>query len=88
MIDREKYAVIQNGKEIKLPRKEFELLYLLISNANKVVTRDRIFEAIWGRDVIVVDRTIDVHIRRLRSKIGEDLIQTVKGVGYKFVGGE
>lgn len=88
VIDREKYAVIQNGKEIKLPRKEFELLYLLISNANKVVTRDRIFEAIWGRDVIVVDRTIDVHIRRLRSKIGEDLIQTVKGVGYKFVGGE
>jgi len=85
VIDREKYAVIVSGEEVKLPRKEFELLFLLASNPNKVVTRDRIFEAIWGRDVIVVDRTIDVHIRRLRAKIGDDLIQTVKGVGYKFV---
>ena len=85
VVDREKYAVIVSGEEVKLPRKEFELLFLLASNPNKVVTRDRIFEAIWGRDVIVVDRTIDVHIRRLRAKIGDDLIQTVKGVGYKFV---
>jgi two-component system alkaline phosphatase synthesis response regulator PhoP len=84
-IDREKYSLELKGEEIKLPRKEFELLFLLATNANKVVTRDRIFEAIWGKDVIVVDRTIDVHIRRLRSKIGEDLIQTIKGVGYKFV---
>lgn len=87
-IDRERYSLELNGEEIKLPRKEFELLFLLATNANKVVTRDRIFEAIWGKDVIVVDRTIDVHIRRLRSKIGEELIQTIKGVGYKFVTGE
>jgi two-component system, OmpR family, alkaline phosphatase synthesis response regulator PhoP len=87
-IDREKYSLELNGEEIKLPRKEFELLFLLATNANKVVTRDRIFEAIWGKDVIVVDRTIDVHIRRLRSKIGEELIQTIKGVGYKYVTAE
>ena len=87
-IDREKYSLELNGEEIKLPRKEFELLFLLATNANKVVTRDRIFETIWGKDVIVVDRTIDVHIRRLRSKIGEELIQTIKGVGYKFVTNE
>ena len=85
-IDREKYLLTMADEEIKLPRKEFELLYLLASNKNKVVTRERIFEAIWGKDVIVVDRTIDVHIRRLRKKIGKEYIQTVKGVGYKFVG--
>ena len=84
-IDRERYVVELKGEEIKLPRKEFELLHLLATNANKVVTRDRIFEAIWGKDVIVVDRTIDVHIRRLRSKIGDDLIQTIKGVGSKVM---
>lgn len=84
-IDREKYVLILEEEEVKLPRKEFELLYLLASHNNKVVTRERIFEAIWGKDVIVVDRTIDVHIRRLRKKIGKDFIQTVKGVGYKFV---
>ncbi len=84
-IDREKYVLTIEDKEIRLPRKEFELLYLLASNNNKVVTRDRIFEAIWGKDVVVVDRTIDVHIRRLRQKIGKGFIQTVKGVGYKFV---
>lgn len=84
-IDREKYVLCIEEREVKLPRKEFELLYLLASHNNKVVTRDRIFEAIWGKDVIVVDRTIDVHIRRLRQKIGKDFIQTVKGVGYKFV---
>jgi two-component system, OmpR family, alkaline phosphatase synthesis response regulator PhoP len=85
VIDRDKYLIIKNGEEIKLPRKEFELLYLLASFHNKVVTRERIFEEIWGHDVIVVDRTIDVHIRRIRIKIGEKYIQTVKGVGYKFI---
>jgi two-component system, OmpR family, alkaline phosphatase synthesis response regulator PhoP len=85
VIDRDKYLIVKNGEEIKLPRKEFELLHLLCSLHNKVVTRERIFEEIWGHDVIVVDRTIDVHIRRIRIKIGEQYIQTVKGVGYKFV---
>ncbi|MBK9451695.1 MAG: response regulator transcription factor [Bacteroidetes bacterium] len=85
VIDREKYLIIKHGEEIKLPRKEFELLHLLVSMRNKVVTREKIFEEIWGQDVIVVDRTIDVHIRRIRIKIGEQYIQTVKGVGYKFV---
>ena len=84
-IDREKYLLVMNDEEIRLPRKEFELLHLLASNQNKVVTRERIFESIWGKEVIVVDRTIDVHIRRLRKKIGKNYIQTVKGVGYKFV---
>lgn len=88
VIDREKYMVTLEEDPIQLPRKEFELLYLLASNKNKVVTRDRIFEGIWGKDVIVVDRTIDVHIRRLRKKIGKEHIQTVKGVGYKFVATE
>jgi two-component system, OmpR family, alkaline phosphatase synthesis response regulator PhoP len=83
-IDREKYLIVNGAQEIKLPRKEFELLYLLASMYNKVVTRERIFDEIWGKDVIVVDRTIDVHIRRIRIKIGEQYIQTVKGVGYKF----
>lgn len=85
VIDREKYLITVDGEPIQLPRKEFELLFLLASNQNKVVTRDRIFEGIWGKDVIVVDRTIDVHIRRLRKKIGKKYIQTVKGVGYKFL---
>jgi two-component system alkaline phosphatase synthesis response regulator PhoP len=85
VIDREKYLITLNDEPIQLPRKEFELLYLLASHKNKVVTRERIFDGIWGKDVIVVDRTIDVHIRRLRKKIGENYIQTVKGVGYKFV---
>jgi two-component system, OmpR family, alkaline phosphatase synthesis response regulator PhoP len=85
VIDREKYLIAHGAVEIKLPRKEFELLYLLATLRNKVVTRERIFEEIWGKDVIVVDRTIDVHIRRIRIKIGEQYIQTVKGVGYKFV---
>lgn len=85
VIDREKYLITLNDKPIQLPRKEFELLFLLASQKNKVVTRERIFEGIWGKDVIVVDRTIDVHIRRLRKKIGSEYIKTVKGVGYKFV---
>lgn len=83
-IDREKYLVIQNGQEIVLPRKEFELLALLVSRPNKVFTRDEIYSKVWGDNVIVGDRTIDVHIRKLREKIGLDTIKTIKGVGYKF----
>ena len=84
-IDRERYIVIQNDTEYALPRKEFELLALLISKPNKVFTRETIMNQIWGEEVVVGDRTIDVHIRKLREKIGEDLIKTVKGVGYKFI---
>tara|TARA_B110000285_G_scaffold233307_1_gene306685 strand:+ start:602 stop:1324 length:723 start_codon:yes stop_codon:yes gene_type:complete len=83
-IDRERYLVIQNGKKINLPKKEFELLSLLWSQPGKVFTRDTILSSVWGNDVIVGDRTIDVHIRKLRSKIGDRYIETVKGVGYKF----
>lgn len=85
-IDKNKYVVIQNGKQMELPRKEFELLSLLVSKPDRVFTRDEIFLQIWGDDVIVGDRTIDVHIRKLREKIGEDRIKTIKGVGYKFEG--
>jgi len=83
-IDRERYLIIFNGKEMAVPRKEFELLYLLASKPGKVFKRDEILNEIWGRDIIVGDRTIDVHIRKLREKLGEDLIKTVKGIGYKF----
>ena len=83
-IDKERYLVIQNGNEFSIPRKEFELLTLLMSKPNKVFTRDEIMNKIWGEEVVVGDRTIDVHIRKLREKIGEHLIDTVKGVGYKF----
>ena len=85
VIDRSKYLVILKGIEISLPRKEFELLYLLTSSPNTVFSRDKILDVVWGRDVIVGDRTIDVHIRKLREKIGESFFKTVKGVGYKFV---
>ncbi len=84
-IDREKYTVINNGVELSLPRKEFSLLLLLISRPEKVFTREEIYTAIWGDTIVVGDRTIDVHIRKLREKIGEEYIRTVKGVGYKFV---
>jgi len=83
-IDRERYLIIFNGKEMAVPRKEFELIYLLASKPGKVFKRDEILNEIWGRDIIVGDRTIDVHIRKLREKLGEDLIKTVKGIGYKF----
>ena len=76
--------LIHNGVEIAVPRKEFELLYLLASKPGKVFKRDEILNEIWGRDIIVGDRTIDVHIRKLREKLGEELIRTVKGIGYKF----
>jgi len=83
-IDRESYMVRYKGKEIILARKEFELLSLLASKPNKVFLRLDILKNIWGTDVIVGDRTIDVHIRKIRQKIGVDCITTVKGVGYKF----
>lgn len=83
-IDRERYLVEKAGVVIELPRKEFELLYLLASKPGKVFTRDEILDRIWGNEVIVGDRTIDVHIRKLREKLGEDLIKTVKGIGYKL----
>jgi two-component system alkaline phosphatase synthesis response regulator PhoP len=84
-MDRERYMVMKMGKELELPKKEFELLNLLISKPGKVFTREEIFQTVWGDKIIVGDRTIDVHIRKLREKIGEGFIQTVKGVGYKFI---
>ncbi len=83
-INREKYLIEKNGEEIQLPRKEFELLALLMSRPNFVFKREIILEKVWGTDIIVGDRTIDVHIRKLRGKIGEDKITTVKGIGYKY----
>jgi two-component system, OmpR family, alkaline phosphatase synthesis response regulator PhoP len=83
-IDRERYVVWRNNEKVELPRKEFELLNLLVSKPQKVFTREDIFLSVWGSEVIVGERTIDVHIRKLREKIGEGYIQTVKGVGYKY----
>ncbi|MCJ7466524.1 MAG: response regulator transcription factor [Maribacter sp.] len=85
VINREEYKIINNGKEIVLPRKEFELLALLTSKPNKVFKRETILDKVWGSEVVVGGRTIDVHIRKLREKIGDDNFKTVKGVGYKFV---
>jgi len=85
IIDRSKYSVKLKGIDISLPRKEFELLYLLTSSPNTVFTRGKILDIVWGNDVIVGDRTIDVHIRKLREKIGDSSFKTIKGVGYKFV---
>ncbi len=84
VIDSEKFVVISKGVEIILPKKEFELIRLLASKPNKVFTRDEILSKVWGDDVVVGDRTIDVHIRKLREKISIENIRTVKGVGYKF----
>ncbi len=83
-IDREKYSVTYNDQELTFPRKEFELLSLLISKPGKVFTRDEIMTRVWGDDIIVGDRTIDVHIRKIREKLGDESIKTIKGVGYKF----
>ena len=83
-IDRDRYVIENQGKEITLPKKEFELLALLASKPGHVFTRDTILSTVWGDQVVVGDRTIDVHIRKLREKIGDDAIKTVKGVGYKF----
>lgn len=85
VIDREAYKVQKDGKDIVLPRKEFELLALLASKPGKVFLREEILNNVWGRDVVVGGRTIDVHIRKLREKLGDEYFKTVKGVGYKFV---
>ncbi len=85
LINRDEYKVTKNGEELILPRKEFELLYLLTSKPGKVFTRDEILNTVWGNDVVVGGRTIDVHIRKLREKVGDKSFKTVKGVGYKFV---
>jgi len=83
-INRERFMVIKDGEEINLPKKEFELIELLASKPGKVFTREIILEKVWGSNVIVGDRTIDVHIRKLREKLGENYIKTIKGIGYKF----
>jgi two-component system, OmpR family, alkaline phosphatase synthesis response regulator PhoP len=83
-IDRTSYTVNLKGREINLPKKEFELLYFLAQNPNKVFGREELLQNIWGSDVYVLARTVDVHIRKVREKIGDNFITTVKGVGYKF----
>lgn len=83
-IDRERYEVCLNGLRIALPRKEFALLNLLVSSPGKLFSREEIYAQVWGSEVIVGDRTIDVHIRKLRQKIGDKYISTVKGIGYKY----
>ncbi len=85
IIDKERYLIKMNDNEMVLPRKEFELLSLLVSKPGKVFTREEIYHSVWGENVVVGDRTIDVHIRKLREKIGNDHIKTLKGIGYKFV---
>jgi two-component system alkaline phosphatase synthesis response regulator PhoP len=85
IINRDEYKIILEGEEIILPRKEFELLSLLASKPGKVFKRDEILDKVWGNEVVVGGRTIDVHIRKLREKIGDESFKTVKGVGYKFV---
>jgi two-component system alkaline phosphatase synthesis response regulator PhoP len=86
IIDKERYIVTKGREEFILPKKEFELLALLMSKPDKVFTRDDIFHSVWGDNIIVGDRTIDVHIRKLREKIGDDYIKTLKGIGYKYTG--
>ena len=84
VIDRNEYKIVKDKQDLTLPRKEFELLFLLASKPGKVFTRDEIMNSVWGSQVIVGDRTIDVHIRKLREKIGDSYFKTIKGVGYKF----
>jgi two-component system alkaline phosphatase synthesis response regulator PhoP len=84
IIDRNRYVVLKDGKEYTLPRKEFELLSLLASKPDRVITREEIFSSIWGNDVIVGNRTIDVHLRKIREKLGMRNIRTIKGVGFKY----
>ncbi|MDZ4823779.1 MAG: response regulator transcription factor [Flavobacteriales bacterium] len=84
VIDKDRYVVYKDGRQLSLPKKEFELLSLLTSQPGRVFTRDNILSNVWGNDVIVGDRTIDVHIRKLREKLGDDYFKTIKGVGYKF----
>ena len=85
LIDKERYLIRIDDNEMILPRKEFELLSLLVSKPGKVFTREEIYSSVWGENVVVGDRTIDVHIRKLREKIGNEHIKTLKGIGYKFV---
>ncbi|MCE4563693.1 response regulator transcription factor [Maribellus sp. CM-23] len=85
LIDKERYLIRIGDNEMILPRKEFELLSLLVSKPGKVFTREEIYSSVWGENVVVGDRTIDVHIRKLREKIGNSHIKTLKGIGYKFV---
>ena len=85
VIDRETFKVSVNDKHFTLPKKEFELLFLLASKPDKVFRRESILSKVWGSEVSVVDRTIDVHIRKIREKVGDEKIRTIKGVGYKFV---
>lgn len=84
IIDKENFKVTKAGENLLLPKKEFDLLYLLASNTQKVFKREEILDKVWGNDVIVGERTIDVHIRRLREKLGDNSIQTLKGIGYKL----
>ncbi len=83
-IDREQYLIYKEGQSLSFPRKEFELLSLLTSKPGKVFTREDILSRVWGTDIVVGDRTIDVHIRKIREKLGDESIKTVKGIGYKF----
>ena len=90
LIDKEKYTVYLNNKQLVYPRKEFEILYFLANNPGRVFSRDLLLREVWGPDIYVVDRTVDVHIRKIREKLGKyaDMIETIKGVGYKFKSAE
>lgn len=84
VIDKQRVVIFKDGQPIELPRKEFEIIWLLASRPGRVFTREEIFDKIWGSDIIVGNRTIDVHIRKLRERLGEEYVKTVKGIGYKF----
>lgn len=84
VIDKDRYVVTRNGKDFQLPRKEFELLYYLASRKGKVLDRQTLLNKVWGDNIFVVDRTVDVHVRKIREKLGDHYIETVKGVGYRF----
>ena len=83
-IDKDRYIVLQEGNELQLPRKEFELLFFLASRKGKVLDRQTLLNKVWGDNIYVVDRTVDVHVRKIREKLGDHYIETVKGVGYRF----
>ena len=83
-IDKDRYIVLQEGNEFRLPRKEFELLFFLASRKGKVLDRQTLLNKVWGDNIYVVDRTVDVHVRKIREKLGDHYIETVKGVGYRF----
>lgn len=84
VIDRDRYIVVRGAEEFQLPRKEFELLYFLMSRQGKVLDRQTLLNKVWGDNIYVVDRTVDVHVRKIREKLGEGYIETIKGVGYRF----